>query len=264
MNEIISMSTISTAVPAFKNHNLQKATESLIRIYTNASQYADSKNREIAKILASVSAEESYKDDGFDSVADYAEKTFGIRRVNAYSLASAGAIYNDESVDPRLKDLSPSKLAEVAKIPAEKIAAELDSGRISVNTSQKDLREIAKSYRDESGKVEVLKSYRAIPMDHRFDDFFKTEPLPIETWGVSVREYFLNILGAAWFEEIKLPKGKLDPVAPKSTYHRILYTSDVISVVVYFDTPPKATQNKPKHKFTREELQAMLSEMDNE
>lgn len=148
-NTMISVQTINTTLPSFLDERLNKATQRIISIYTDAAKYADTKNRELAKIFSEVAEKKSYEKDGFKSVADYANTIFGIKRQNAYVLAAAGKIYNDPNSPEELKAMSPSKLAEVASINTDKVVKAITDGTISKDTTQRDLRDFANKVRDE-------------------------------------------------------------------------------------------------------------------
>lgn len=278
--ELITMNTINLAENIqFKDERLKKATDEILRIYQNAVQYADSKNRQIASILATVKVEQSYKEDGFESVAHFAEEVFGIKRQNAYSLATAGEIYNDSNASERLKAFSPSKIAEIASVPRETLEADVESGKITPTTTQKDLRE----YRNQntkkegpSGDVIVQDFYTARPVDHLLllpqglHDLLSSGPRIMEDWDSEIVDY-LNQTGAEDPDVIKLSKGF--PVIngrrmKKRTINRRLYITPDFALAVEFTTykPPvieKRDEDQPR-KFTREELMAMLEELGEE
>ena len=141
---LIQISDLSITEQSFQDPRLQKATARILSIYHDAAKYADRKNREIAKILATVKDEKSYEADGFSSVGDYAGKVFGISSVNAYKLATAGAVYNNPDAPEIMKQFSPSKLAELSRVPEEALKSAIDSQTITPDTTQKELREFAR------------------------------------------------------------------------------------------------------------------------
>lgn len=148
-SELLTISPVTLSNIEFKNPVLAKATKKIMTIYTDAAKYADDKNREIAKILGNVAEQKAYLEDGFLSVADYANETFGIQKNNAYKLANAGKVYNSPEAPAALKEMSPSKLAEIASLPEETVTKGIESGEISQNKTQKELREFAASKKEE-------------------------------------------------------------------------------------------------------------------
>lgn len=267
--EIITINPIETINRTFKDERLKKATESITAIYTDAAKYADTKNREIAKILGDVADKEAYKADGFKSVADYASTVFGIARQNAYALANAGKVYNDKSAHPELQAMSPSKIAELAAVDTKAVTAALEAGEITHDTTQKALREFAdKAKADKEGeKPVVLDTFTARPCvpiisDEQADTF--ASPKTIDEWEQWFIDHVATISPESPVEVVKLPKGKVDTSASKATINRRLFFNRGYSVVVeFFKYKKPATPKTPsKPKFTKEQLLAMLAEME--
>lgn len=274
--EIITLNHITAAARTFKDDRLTKATQRISAIYTDAAKYADSKNREIAKILADVADKKAYEADGFKSVADYASTVFGIARQNAYALANAGKVYNDKAAHPELQAMSPSKLAELAAVDPKAVNAALEEGKITHDTTQKALREFADNAKaDKEGeKPVVLDMFTARPCipsitEEEADNFAAAKTL--DDWDDYFMQYVAdstpNNCKISPVEIIKLPKGKIDPDSKKSTVNRRLYFNRNFSIVVeffiYTAPKPKTSKNSPIPKYTKEQLLAMLAEMEN-
>lgn len=265
--EIIAINPINdVSSRKFKNPHLTEATNRITAIYNDAAKYADAKNREIAKILGEVASKKSYEIDGFKSVADYAASVFGIARQNAYSLANAGKVYNDPKSHPELKAMSPSKIAEVSTVAPAALKEALDSGKISHTTTQKDLREFAENSKSTGAvKSEVVDTFTAricaTLINERDADTLKCNKT-IEEWDEWFTVYISTVSPSSPVEIVKLPKGKLDSKSEKATINRRLYFNRDTSLVVEFFkyVAPKPSTSKPK--FTKEQLLAMLAEME--
>lgn len=277
-NEIITMNALTVAEKlTFKNKSLSKATSEILSIYNDAMTYADAKNRQIASILARVKQEKSYAEDGFTSVADYATKTFGIKKQNAYSLADAGEIYNDATASEKLKAFTPSKLSEVSRVPREALEAAVDSGRITATTTQKDLREYAKEAtpkKENDKDTEVLDTYDARPLvvcmslPESLAEVFKMGPLTIDEWNEVISDS-INSNGRFPAETVKLPKAAAlirGELGSKKVVERRLYITHDFSLAVEFTTHKRTMEleKKAAPKMTREELLAALAELDAE
>lgn len=264
-NSIISITELTTAnTRKFKDKRLAEATSRISAIYADAAKFVDTKNREIATILAEVMEQKSYEKDGFKSVGDYAKEVFGINRQNAYALANAGKVYNNADAPDTLKAMSPSKLAEVSKVPAETLEKALEEGKISASSTQKELREFAASTK--ATEPEVLDTFTARPCapavsEKDADTYSSARTIP--EW----EDYFLNSLQemapSRAPECIKLPKaipvGVKD--AKKATIERRLFTCDCYSIVVEFHKA-KAPAATAAPKFTKEQLLAMLAALE--
>lgn len=280
-NEIITIAPMTISATTFKDDRLNKATQRIVAIFNDAAKYADLKNREIAKVLADVSEKKAYEADGFKSVADYASDVFGIARQNAYTLANAGKIYNDKEAHPELQAMSPSKLAEIASLSASDITTALDTGKISHNTTQKDLREFAANVKSDPNsqtfksippeKPVVLTRYIARPCVPNITEdqiSLYSSPKSMEEWDHFFTHYVMDASKSDTVETHKLPKGKVDLNSDKATVNRVLYLTRTFSLVVEFFTyvPPKAKKEKKsvakKPKYTKEQLMAMLAELE--
>ena len=267
--EIITMNPITAVARTFKDERLSKATQRITAIYSDAAKYADTKNREIAKILGDVADKKAYEADGFKSVADYATNVFGIARQNAYALANAGKVYNDKNAHPELQAMPPSKIAELAAVDNKVVTAALEAGEIAHDTTQKALREFADRAKadKEAEKPIAPDTFTARPCvpyelsDEQADTFFVAKT--IEEWDDWFMDYVSNASPDSPVEIFKLPKGKIDSNATKATISRRLYFNRAFSIVVEFH---KCTTHKaPKAaepKFTKEQLLAMLAEME--
>lgn len=85
----------TTNAVAFENKELQKATNAVFKLGD-----AIKKNWfAIAHIVAKVDATECFKDDGFNTVHEWVEKTFGIKKTASYTLLTIGKEYTREIVN---------------------------------------------------------------------------------------------------------------------------------------------------------------------
>lgn len=85
----------STNAVSFSNKELQKATNTVFKLGD-----AIKKNWfAIAYIVSHVDSTECYKDDGFNTVHEWVEKTFGIKKTASYSLLTIGKEYTREIVN---------------------------------------------------------------------------------------------------------------------------------------------------------------------
>lgn len=240
----------------FKDPRLAEATKRISAIYDNAVKYADSKNREVASILSTVKNDQSYKADGFESVADYASKIFGLKRQNAYSLASAGDIYNSDIANDKLKALSPSKLAEVSTVPIERLNADVESGRIAETTTQKDLRKYKEEVSPkEEKKPVILDQFTARPISvcmqlpGEFIDLL-SQRMTLPEWDEQISAY-INSQGSSTCDVINLTKGKAlvnGLLSDKRTVTRKLYITHDFSIAVEFYIVKTEPSQRPIQK----------------
>lgn len=214
MNTNNTLLAITYQPRVFTNPALNKATERIAKLYLDAKNYAEDKNRTLASILAEVKVKELYKDDGFSSVADYAEATFGIKRANAYTLAAAGEVYNDKTASDALKAFTPSKLFEVVNVPREELECDIEGGVVTSETTQKDLREYASKKKEVAGtdKPVVLDRFNAYPWTREVStdmaDLF-SQPHTMGEWEELISVFILPEGGDPKNITVtKLPKAK--------------------------------------------------------
>lgn len=271
--DIITVNPLSISTAKFNSAHLNKCTQRIAAIYADASKYVEQKNRELASILAEVADRHSYEEDGFTSVAEYAETTFGIKKASAYALATAGRIYNDKAIPDSVKTLSPSKVVEVSNVDPKVIDDAMKSGKLSKDTTQKELRTFAqlnttKSAEKTDGKVTIIPDYTARP--HMYQETYAdvidklTTPRPLEMWVDMIKA---SIAEDGTVEVIKLPNAKTAPDAKRSVIQRRLFFTEYFSVVVSF-YPAKLGNKSVSHEpdpvkhYTKEELEKMIKELE--
>ena len=146
----------TTSAVTFENKELQKATNAVLKLGD-----AIKKNWfAIAHIVAHVDATECFKDDGFNTVHEWVEKTFGIKKTASYSLLTIGKEYTREIVNASGKvvgygtnlitegsdDFSKTQVEKM--LPAgHELAVELvNGGEITPEMSAKEISRVVKSH----------------------------------------------------------------------------------------------------------------------
>ena len=146
----------TTNAVTFENKELQKATNAVLKLGD-----AIKKNWfAIAHIVAHVDATECFKDDGFNTVHEWVEKTFGIKKTASYSLLTIGKEYTREIVNASGKvvgygtnlitegsdDFSKTQVEKM--LPAgHELAVELvNGGEITPEMSAKEISRVVKSH----------------------------------------------------------------------------------------------------------------------
>lgn len=280
--QMVTTQKMTIANHEFKNPALAQATQEIVDIYEGAVAYASEKNKMVAAILGRVATERSYVEDGFTSVADYAGKIFNIKRQNAYNYAAAGKLYNDDSINVAIQDFSHSKAAELAGVDRDTLNADLMSGKIKPDMTQKQLRSYAETAKqrerdadelaieeeakEEETEIKVLDMYTAEmclnyrPIDEVVNDC--SMPRIMDDWHNYFESYVENVSGSDWpIERVKLPKGKATKDAKKPTVERFLYMNHRYSLVVEYRKYVEKVQVQPKqvNELTADELIGRLS-----
>lgn len=144
----------TTKEVSFNNKELQKATNTVFKLGD-----AIKKNWfAIAYIVAHVDATECYKNDGFNTVHEWVERTFGIKKTASYSLLTIGKEYTREIVNASGKvigygtNLIKEGTGDFSKTQVEKmlpagheLAVELvNQGAITPEMSAKEISKVVK------------------------------------------------------------------------------------------------------------------------
>lgn len=283
-NEIITTIELRQGSNTFADVRLREATDRINAIYSDAKMFAEAKNREIASILSMVQAEKLYVNDGFKSVAEYANAAFGMGKANAYALARAGDFYNNPAVPDKVKAFSPHKLAELAQAPADVIDKAVESGEITPDTTEKAIREYVephKKRKKDTPKASVVDMYTArlacfVTPDDIADELMT--PRTLDEWD----SFFTGYITRKWEEHfkpdiepytsghtvecIKIPKALATEDSTKPTITRRLYCDRNMSMVIEFfiyRSAKKETDNKRKLNvadFSIEQLEALLAQ----
>lgn len=270
------ITTTTSAITEFKFKN-PALNSHAIEIATAQTHMVDSV-KEVAKALGAVKKEACYKEDGFKSVADFAEKTFGLKRSYAYMLANVGErFYNAESlpepVSKLVDEMPVTNLAELVNVLDDKLETAIESGEITPATTQSDLGAIAKRLngddKEPAAKPVVLNVYHVIAtFGNQVHDFNENYLLEAD-FPAKVAEAF-----GIPYEPTEWTPFKLSNVAPATkelpAIKRIGYTfpyHDTTSAVVLtynLKRVGKPAKKSARPKMTREELLAMLAALDEE
>lgn len=258
MNEITNATVKAPSSFTFKNKKLNEISIRIAKIGDDMGK----KNMELAKLLGTVKRDELFKDDGFKSVAEYADSTFGIQKSLAYQLAKVGErFYLSENATAKTVSgmLPPSNLAELVNMKDEDIQKAIDAKEITPSTTQKTLRSVAAGVKHTKPKVLEQYSIDAEIVHTGLVDMmhFDKETLP----GASdaIRQRFSTHLEDA-IEKQFVREGKYDGEYHKGVKIFLTTNGAMVKLTYGIVSKPKKTEDK-KPKFTRAQLLKMLAEM---
>lgn len=252
MSTALQNATINApATFSFKDAKLNAYSAEIAKIGADMAQ----RNVELAKIFGKIKAEKCYEADGFKSVAEYAEMTFGVKRAMAYQLANVGErFYNQTTATAKTVTamLTPANLAEISGMTDGQINHALKSGKISEKSTQKELRNLAKSIKDGSN-VGVSK------VERQYDG-------TIERCGSGVK-----VTAFSGWDMPKIMEGFGEGAIEKTFVTltkevegvKIILAADGTVFKVTYHTHAKETKKAKKAtggRFTIEELKAMLEQ----
>lgn len=230
MNELILSATNAPTKFSFKNAQLNKISAKIAEqsaamnsVYNAAKEGAEAVNKALAPLFGELMASKCYKDDGFKSVADYAEQTFGMSKSMAYMLARVGeAFYNTGSEGAKLarETLSTSKLAELTGTDKKVVGDAIKAGELSAETPLAACRDFATAHK-KPGKEKVLPLFNVYNM---IDKSLLVEKVDKESMYEQVAASFIANGHASSEAEIFFATAKLDGDKPSAAQHFIAYT----------------------------------------
>lgn len=264
MNEItISTSSVPTNF-TFKNAKLNELSAKIAEqsaamnaLYTEAKDRAEAINKALAPIFGELLKSKCYKDDGFKSVADFAEQTFGMGKSMAYMLARVGEqFYNDDNEYTKTArdTLSTSKLAEFTGVDRVAIAKAIDDGKLTKDTPLVECREFAAAHKKQ-GKERVLPTFTVAEMTSKA---VIAENVDKEAMFEAVADALCMAAVVDSSAAVFFSTAKLDGDKASAAQHFIAYTSGGY-VKMYEYRPYIKPVNKGKRP-TFAELLAQLSE----
>ena len=191
--------TTSNAV-TFNNKELQNATNKVLKLGNTIKKNWFA----IAHIVAHVDATECYKDDGFNTVHEWVEKTFGIKKTASYSLLTIGKEYTREIVNASGKivgygtnlitdgsdDFSKTQVEKM--LPAgHELAVELvNGGEITPDMSTKEISRVVKSHINPESETDDME-----PNETETDcgNGPEQEPETVSVWDKDGNEYAIPV-----------------------------------------------------------------------
>lgn len=133
-------------IPSFKSEELRVATERIVEFIRGAGiNYF-----KIAAELKWVKGQELYKEDGFSSVYDYAEKVFGYSKSSVVRMIKIAEEYLLEDGSSSVfvgekKDFSISQLRELLSLPRGDVVDLVQEGQITPDMTKDQIRSVVKA-----------------------------------------------------------------------------------------------------------------------
>ena len=175
-NSIQNVFTGKALITSFKNADLAKATKELeainlkgAKLFNSTKEQVNALNIEKAKVYGRILDTACYKEDGFKSLQEYAEKVFGDKKASAYSLATVGNRFLNKELPETIKstikaivDNGVFNASELASMTNEQLEDAIKSEKLSVNGTQKQFRELATSVKPAKVINEKYCSFNAV------------------------------------------------------------------------------------------------------
>lgn len=140
----------------FKSKALNTATAGLAKAFQNI----ENGRKDACAILARVEKTKAYKDDGFESLAQYAE-TIGLEKSLAHKMENAGRLLISENADIKaFADKTDfSKLAILSSADETKVTEAIKSGELTPETTQAGVKAWKANNNTKESKTKVLPKY---------------------------------------------------------------------------------------------------------
>ena len=153
--------TINNMPQKLVNKQLAKATDSIYKIAMGIKRNL----YEIAYIISTVDESKCYEEDGFESVHQWTEKSFGFKKTMSYSLLKIGKEYTRTIKDAKTgritgytsnllplafdkEDFTTTQVEAMLPLGYEKAKEEVDAQNITPDMSAKEIKKYIKSLKD--------------------------------------------------------------------------------------------------------------------
>lgn len=206
----------------FKSKDLTKATLGLADCFNSANKaYKDA-----CVILAKVEANKAYKDDGFSSLAEYAE-LIGLNKSAAHKMENAGRLILSDN--PLIRDFAAkadySKLSLLQSEDVDEVAEAIEKGELTPDTTAAKVKEWKAARPVKDGKEKIVPTWKITgtafdKQTQKSRDFFET--LGIASPADWAREYD----NTALVSTVKGPDGVVHYVALTADGSMFNYTAE--------------------------------------
>lgn len=281
-NAIQNVFTGKALITSFKNAELAKATKELeainlkgAKLFNSTKEQVNALNIEKAKVYGRILDTACYKEDGFKSLQEYAEKVFGDKKASAYSLASVGVRFLNkelpESIKPTIKAIVENGVfnaSELASMTNEQIEDAIKEEKLNANGTQKQFRELATSVKPAKVINEKLCSFNAVVVnmvDGKSESIDKNK-LPLDNAdilkAIGLDGSVDKIVKLFNITQVVHKEGKEDTTKTIG-YTALAYSIDgnyTARLNIYYIEKPKAEKPKAEKplKFDAEEYKAFL------
>ena len=240
-----------TEVPTFKSKELNTATKSLYDVAENVYATAFEGNKRICIILARVEKTQAYKEDGFKSLAEYCE-AIGFDKSKVHKMENAGRLYDseNETVKEFAASMGYGNLAVIASASEDAIAEAVESGELTADSSQNDIRDWKAKHNAENAAGKVLPKFE-VDVKKANGDTVHYDAIELE-----------NVTEIDGLQKVGMVK-RADNASPCAVYIDSVTLETVVVQYAKVKKEPKAKTPKAKtaKDLTKEDLIALAEAM---
>ena len=266
MSDLIINNSSSIHLPTFKSPALAEKAATCARILNGLANSTRLAANDVARILCEIDAGELYKDDGYKSTADFAEKALSLKKSTVSTLLGAGKRFLQSDSKNPLPNQTAYNLYYLKDFSDDDIKKAVDAGEISNASTQADIKKWADEHAAQKSTADADSKPKIVPMfkvSYRFGNVIKVIGDEVPESDIMTRVLKDTPVNSENAEFIKLTAVKAD----NDTVKRAVIIADdgrdiFGTILVYYKLVKAPTTAKPKAKtanFTVAELEAMLA-----
>lgn len=267
MSDLIINNSASIHLPTFKSAALADKAATCARILNGLANSTRLAANDVACILCEIDAGELYKEDGYKSTADFAEKALSLKKSTVSTLLGAGKRFLQSDSKNPLPNQTAYNLYYLKDFSDETIKEAVDAGEISNASTQAEIKKWADEHAEKKATAEADNKPKVIPMfkvTFRIGNVIKVLDETIAESDIQKAVLESASVTSANNEYVKLPPLK---TADGGKVNRAVIIVDdgrdiFGTILVYYKLVKAPTTAKPKAKtanFTVAELEAMLA-----
>lgn len=267
MSDLIINNSASIHLPAFKSAALADKAATCARILNGLANSTRLAANDVARILCEIDAGELYKEDGYKSTADFAEKALSLKKSTVSTLLGAGKRFLQSDSKNPLPNQTAYNLYYLKDFSDEDIKEAVDAGEITNASTQADIKKWADEHASKKSTAEADSKPKVVPMfkvTYRIGNVIKV--LDETAAEADIQKVVLESasVASANNEYVKLSPLKLADGARVNRAVIIVDDGRDIfgTILVYYKLVKAPKTAKPKSKnanFTIAELEAMLA-----
>lgn len=267
MSDLITTNTASIQLPTFKSLVLAEKAATCARILNGLANSTRLAANDVARILCEIDAGELYKDDGYKSTADFAEKALSIKKSTVSTLLGAGKRFLQSDSKNPLPNQTAYNLYYLKDFSDSDIKEAVDAGEITNASTQADIKKWADEHAAQKSTVEANSKPKVVPMfkvTYRVGNVIKV--LDNTTAESDIQKAVLESASVTTANNEYIKISPIKTADGGKVNRAVIIVDDgrdiFGTILVYYKMVKAPTTAKPKAKtanFTVAELEAMLA-----
>lgn len=267
MSDLITINSASINLPSFKSSALAEKAATCARILNGLANSTRLAANDVARILCEIDAGELYKDDGYKSTADFAEKALALKKSTVSTLLGAGKRFLQSDSKNPLPNQTAYNLYYLKDFSDSDIQNAVDAGEITNTSTQADIKKWADEHAAQKSTAEADNKPKVVTMfkvTYRIGNVIKVLDNTVAEADIQKVVLESASVTSSNSEYVKLSPLKM---ADGTKVNRAVIIVDdgrdiFGTILVYYKMAKAPKTAKPKAKtanFTVAELEAMLA-----